>query len=224
MPRRSPLRSVRATRRGIRLKQATRACGLATIAGPRCLEDSLPQSLYLPLVIQPVDPVSIDRGPGRSPAEDPLGRSPYRRLTCPSVPAALANHSSKAHLPKWARFRARAHRPVSGQLYEPTSGGLADLVRFPVAFRPPALAFWASCTRRELGPSLPPAYRHTTSARRIPTGLPRSTRTRPDRGGCPLDPGTAVFTRPVRSPRPAPAASQRPVLPPGYHIPSPRTT
>ena len=111
MPRRSPLRTVRATHRGIRLKQAARACGLAAIAFPRCLEDSLPQSLYLPLASRPVDPVPIDRCPGRSPAEDPLVRSPYRRLTCPSVPAALANHSSKAHLPMWARFRARAHRP-----------------------------------------------------------------------------------------------------------------
>ena len=41
----------------------------------------------------------------------------------------------------WARFRALAHRQVSGQLYEPTSGGLIELVRFPVAFRPPALGF-----------------------------------------------------------------------------------
>ena len=49
--------------------------------------------------------------------------------------------SSKAHLPMWARFRALAHRQVSGQLYEPTSGGLIELVRFPVAFRPPALGF-----------------------------------------------------------------------------------
>jgi hypothetical protein len=123
--------------------------------------------------------------PGRSPAEDPPVRSPYRRLTCPSVPAALANHSSKAHLPKWARFRARAHGPVSGQLYEPTSGGLIDLVRFPVAFRPPALASWASCTRRGLGPSLPPAYRHPLPAWRTPTGFPCSTRMRHDWGWVP---------------------------------------
>jgi hypothetical protein len=112
-------------------------------------------------------------------------------ITAPNLsfgPSCFGIPSSKAHLPKWARFRARAHRPVSGQLYEPTSGGLIDLVRFPVAFRPPALAFWASCTRRGLAPSLPPAYRHPASAWRIPTGLPRSTRTRPDRGGCPSTP------------------------------------
>jgi len=37
--------------------------------------------------------------------------------------------SSKAHLPMWARFRARTvPRPVSGQLCETTTGGLIDLI------------------------------------------------------------------------------------------------
>jgi hypothetical protein len=93
--------------------------------------------------------------------------------------------SSPAHLPKWARFRARAHGPVSGQLYETTSGGLINLVRFPVAFRPPALAFWASCTRPGLGPSLPPAYRQPHRVRRTLTGFPRSARMRPGWGWVP---------------------------------------
>ncbi len=127
--------------------------------------------------------------------------------------------SSKAHLPMWARFRALAHRQVSGQLYEPTSGGLIELVRFPVAFRPPALGF--------LGILYPPADISLPHSR--PTGQGpahdgvttfHTYETRPG-WGAPLYPGTAVFTRPVRSLRPAPAASQRPVLPPGYHIPSP---
>ena len=75
--------------------------------------------------------------------------------------------------------------PVSGQLYEMTSGGLTHLVRFPVAFRPPALASWASCTRPGLGPSLPPAYRQPQKAWRTLTGFPRSARMRPGWGWVP---------------------------------------
>jgi len=75
--------------------------------------------------------------------------------------------------------------PVSGQLYEMASGGLTHLVRFPVAFRPPALASWASCTRPGLGPSLPPAYRQPQKAWRTPTGFPCSARMRPGWGWVP---------------------------------------
>ena len=82
--------------------------------------------------------------------------------------------------------------PVSGQLSETTGGGPAILPRFPVAFRPPAFASqvilsplgdWAFLTV-----GLP-----ATDVRRTPTGLPRSTRTRYDRGGCLLYPGAAVL-------------------------------
>ena len=93
---------------------------------------------------------------------------------------------SPAHV--GALSRPGAPRPVSGQLCEPTSGGLIDLVRFPVAFRPPALASWASCTRRGLGPSLPPAYRHPLPAWRTPTGFPCSARMRHDWGWAPSVP------------------------------------
>ena len=84
-----------------------------------------------------------------------------------------------------ARFHARAPGPVSGQLYEPIRGGPIDLVRFPGAFRLPAFASWASCTRRGLGPSLPPAYRHPRTAWRTPTGFPCSARMRHDWGWVP---------------------------------------
>ncbi len=204
MPRRSPLRTVRATRRGMRLKQATRACGLAyagfrpgrarsprrqeagtrRVAFPHCLEDSLPQSPYLPLTVRPGDPVPIDRCPGRSPAEDPRVRSPYRRLTCPSVPAALANHSSKAHLPMWARFRARAPpgiRPVIR-----TDQRRADRPRsLSCRLSAAGIGFLGILYPPGLGPSLPPAYRHTASAWRTPTGFPCSARMRHDWGWVP---------------------------------------
>ena len=84
-----------------------------------------------------------------------------------------------------ARFHARAPGPVSGQLYEPIRGGPIDLARFPVAFRLPAFASWASCTRQGLGPSLPPAYRHPQTAWRTPTGFPCSARMRHDWGWVP---------------------------------------
>ena len=53
------------------------------------------------------------------------------------------------------------------------------------------------------------AFRHRT-----PTGFPRSTRVRHDRGGCPLNSGTAMLSRLTMGIQPAPAASQRPVLHP----------
>ena len=88
--------------------------------------------------------------------------------------------------------------------------------RFPVAFRLLAFACWTIPCPPWTSASLtvdPPGMRMTA---RPTTGLPRSTRSRRDRGGCPLYPGTAVFTRPVGLLWPAPAASQRPVLHPGY--------
>ena len=58
--------------------------------------------------------------------------------------------------------------------------------RFPVAFRPPAFASRSSDSRQGIGPSSRSAYR--AKARTL-TGLPRSTRTSCDRGGCLLYPG-----------------------------------
>ena len=66
--------------------------------------------------------------------------------------------------------------------------------RFPAAFRPPAFASWAILF--PLG-----SYAFLTVSRpgscstRTPTGLPRSTRARYDRGGCSLYPEAAVSIR-----------------------------
>ena len=101
------------------------------------------------------------------------------RLTCPCQHAFAPGHQG----------------PVSGQLCETASGGAGPLVRFPVAFRPPAFASWASCPAEDFGLltiGLPP----TPEARRTPTGFPRSARVRHGWGGCPLYPEAAVFTRP----------------------------
>ncbi len=59
-----------------------------------------------------------------------------------------------------------------------------------------------------LGPSLPaerlglPHGRRTGLGARTSTGLPRSARSRPDRGGCSRYPEPTVFPRPVPGPRP----------------------
>ncbi len=52
------------------------------------------------------------------------------------------------------------------------------------------------------------------------TGLPRFARSRHDRGGCLLCPGTVVSTRLIGALQSPPAASQRPVLTPGtaFHL------
>jgi hypothetical protein len=63
------------------------------------------------------------------------------------------------------------------------------LLRFPAAFRPPALASWASCSRSGMRLSLRSACRRRTR-RRTRTGFPRSPRMRYGRVGCPLCPGS----------------------------------
>src|SRR5690242_3653665 len=70
--------------------------------------------------------------------------------TCPSVPAVACTGPSKAHLPTSATRSGPAHksgiRPV---IHRRPLGGQPHRPWFPVAFRPPAFASWASCSRRE---------------------------------------------------------------------------
>ena len=89
--------------------------------------------------------------------------------------------------------------------------------RFPVAFRLPAFASRSSDSRRGIGPSLRSAYRPTA---RTSTGLPRFARTSCDRGGCLLYPEDGGAHPDWARPRPAPAASRRPVPAPRSSIPS----
>ena len=66
------------------------------------------------------------------------------------------------------------------------------MFRFPVAFRPPAFASWASCSRQGVGPPLRLAYRcwHRASPRpcRTLTGFPCSARVRHGWGWVPSIP------------------------------------
>jgi hypothetical protein len=89
--------------------------------------------------------------------------------------------------------------------------------RFPAAFRLPAFASRSSHSRRGVGPPSRSAYR---AKARTPTGLLRSARTSCDRGGRLLYPEDDGAHPARHSPRPAPAASQRPVPTPRYNIPS----
>jgi hypothetical protein len=139
-----------------------------------------------------------------------------RCLTCPSVPALLIIESSQAHLthvstlagPSSTRIRPVMRgdqrrcwpsAPVSRCLSATGVGFLGHPV--------PA---------GELG--LP--YGRLTGRLRVrtPAGFPRSTRVRYDRGGCPLNSGTAMLSRLTLGLQPAPAASQRPVLHPAEAI------
>ena len=120
----------------------------------------------------------------RSPA------SALQRLTCP-----------RQH-----PLRVRLSIPVSGQLSTGSHlEGWPHRQRFPVAFRPPAFASWASCSRpTDLG--LPHGRLTPPNSGGDPAGFPRSARTRISRGGCPLYPGTVVLSRLDALHQPAPAA------------------
>ena len=71
--------------------------------------------------------------------------------TCPPIPTELTSIRFTAHLPTSAPLSGPGHRgSVSGQL--PSNGHLEEqpqALRFPVGFRPPAFASWASCSRQE---------------------------------------------------------------------------
>jgi len=86
-------------------------------------------------------------------------------------------------------------KPVSGQLYGRTDGGVGDHLPGScclTAYRRSLLG--PSCSRWGAGPSSRSAYPTPTAPGPQP-GLPRSTRVRHDRGGRPLYPETVVLSR-----------------------------
>ena len=126
-------------------------------------EDPLPQPPYVVLVAPPVDGV---------PVED---RPPVRSLRSVSTPIVMVSNlsfgsgvvgssSSQAHLPTSAPFRAGHQARYPASYPGRPRRSRPSLSRFPVAFRPPAFASWASCSRRGFGPSLRSAYRTRISA------------------------------------------------------------
>ena len=192
LPRPCPLRTVRATRRGTRLKQAARASRVEV--PPRRLEDPLPEP---PCVLLMGAPVS------RVPLQHVLGSvHRHRRLTCPSVPAATSRFAPTAHLPTSARFRARAPGPVSGQLYTAAGVGAGHTAVLSCCLSAAGIGFLGILSRPGIPPPLRSAYHAAQQATRTRTGFPCSARVRPGwlrmpslpRGRrCPQRP---VFSRP----------------------------
>src|SRR5438105_121932 len=99
--------------------------------------------------------------------------------------------------------------PVSGQLCEATGGEPVFCLVFLLPFGHRHWLPRSSDPRWEIEPSLRSAYRPRPCAR-IPSGFPRSTRTRATGVGASCISGAAVLIRPTKNPRPTPAASQRP--------------
>src|SRR4051812_22569025 len=168
---------------------------------PRRLEDPPPQPRYVALVGPPVDGVPLRH----------VLRSVHRH----GVQLVLRferpcqHRCSKAHLPTSAPLRARLPRAGIRPVMPRRSAGGADEIAagFLVAFRLPAFASWASCSRRGFPLSSRSAYRATA---RTPAGVStfRTFETRPDWApSLPRDP--AVLSRPVRSLRPPLAPSTR---------------
>src|SRR4051794_2739592 len=116
----------------------------AQVSSPRRREDPLPQPSYVVLRRPPVNGV---------PHQDIVRRSVHREVSnLPSDTDGIDQHplhSSPAHVS--APFEAPStSTPVSGQL--PSNGRLEEqppTLWFPVGFRPPAFASWASCSRQQ---------------------------------------------------------------------------
>ena len=122
---------------------------------PRRLEDPPPQPPYVALMEPPVNGVPVQH----------VLRSVHRH----GVQLALRfrrldqRQRSKAHLPTSAPFRAQPRGLVSGQLSRQPAEGPAMTPWFPVAFRPPAFASWASCSRRGVPLPSRSAYQATSA-------------------------------------------------------------
>ncbi len=135
---------------------------LGPVPFPHRLEDPAPQPPYLLLMPPPVDGIPPISGQRRDKA---LRSVRHRRPTCPFGSGTLrcfAFNGSPAHVSTLSRpgWRAPGIRPVQRQ--RPAE----ELVRLfppPVAFRPPAFASWASCSRQgrsaPLAVGLPPHKR-----------------------------------------------------------------
>ena len=135
------------------------------------------------------------------------------------------------------RFRCRRHRfctgspdprrhpfrsrqpPVSGQLLRDGRRRADHPVPVSCCLSATGIRFSGHPIPAE-GFRLPRGRPTGPTIRRTPSGLPRSTRSRCDRGGCPLYPGDGGALPVKRPPSPAPAASQRPVPTLRWNIPS----
>jgi hypothetical protein len=209
LPRPCPLRTVRATRRGTRLKQAARASRVEVL--PRHLEDPLPQPPCVLLMGTPVNGVPLQH----------VLRSVHRhrRLTCPLVPAVTICSSSPAHLPTSARFRARAPGPVSGQLCHAPGGAPGKTARVSCCLSAAGLRFLRHPVPPGDSAPLTIGLPHRQKAARTRAGFPCSARVRHGWGRVPSLPrGLRCLSRPVNLPdRRTPPSSGRSLFTPVQH-------
>src|SRR5215207_2017124 len=103
--------------------------------------------------------------------------------------------SSKAHLPTWARFRARTgSRPVSGQLCETTKGGLIDLISVSCRLSAAGIRFLGILSRQWnwsiVTSGLPPPFTVWRTPRTVVSTRPHTILGRhlPPSNGRPLSP------------------------------------
>ena len=145
--RRGPLRTARAAFTAGSSSKLRDGAGCRFLSVPRSpprrREDPLPQPPYVVLMRAPVDGV---------PHQGIVRRSVHHEVSnLPSDSDGLTSIRFTAHLPTSAPLSRPGHRgPVSGQLS--SNGHLEEQPRtlwFPVGFRPPAFASWASCSRQE---------------------------------------------------------------------------
>ena len=166
-------------------------CRLRTFEVPRLRrrEDPLPQTPYFCL-----DRPPVDRPPSRA------GRPPVRSPPRPQPPRVVQlvlrfrrrrhRRLSQAHLTRVSTLSGPGTTPgIRPVIHDRRQEEASTLPRFPVAFRPPAFASRVILFPPGIWAFLTVGLPATISSGRTPTGLPRSTRTRCDRGGCPLYPG-----------------------------------
>src|SRR5829696_1455290 len=153
------------------------------------LEDPLPQPPYVVLVEPPINGIplgyhvlgSVHHGVSNL----PFGTGGSNRFMFKGSPAHVGT-PFEARAP--ARYPASYPGPTTWRSGHIRSG-------FPVGFRPPAFASWASCSRQRFPLSSRSAYRTATQTGRTLSGFPCSARMRHGRDGCLLYPGAALSSR-----------------------------
>jgi hypothetical protein len=169
--------------------------------------------------------------------EDPSALLPYAvlhwlRASSPgrfTASAAASNLPGSSGVLPWRLFTSspgpRQHpfefrqMPVSGQLSRERPAG-EPAINIPVSCCLSATGIRFLGHPSPLGDRPPSRSAHRPRSNpcdRNPTGFPRSTRLRYDRGGCPLYPEANGVSRPESRPRISGAASQRHALHPHHH-------
>ena len=177
---------------------------LGPVLLPRRLEDPPPQPPHVTLMGSPADGVPVQS----------VLRSVHRQgvQLVPRLVGMVSFGVQRLTCPRQRPFGPSPPGLISGQLSQTIAEGGDHVVCVPVAFRPPAFASWASCSRREFRSPYGRPTRHRLDHDGVSTF--HTFETRPDWApSLPRD--QAVLSRPVRSLRsPLAASSNGQVLSP----------